>query len=313
MKIIYDGDPGIDDAIAILAAALTKEHKLVAVTTVAGNAPIEYATKNALKIMELLPEEMRTPVYEGSPKPMRRSLTFNFKMHGSDGLGNSGLSEPKLKQETTKAVEKILQMIDKYGRELTLVAAGPLTNLALAILKDRELAGKIGRVVVMGGAIRAPGNITSSSEFNIYVDPEAAKIVLNSGLPITLVSLDVTTDPRNLFTERELTALAESGSRIAEVAYKMLKFYINAYKQNRGINGCFIHDTLAMLIATQRELMIKSEDIYVDVETRGEVTLGRTQADLRALSKSKPNVVHPVEIDYLKTKEMLIGLLKTEL
>ncbi len=309
MKVLFDGDPGIDDAIAILVAALSRRCKLVAVTTVAGNVPLKYSSKNALRIMELLPPRKRVPVSEGASKPILRDLTYSFHIHGSDGLGNIRLPEPILNPRPKKAVDQILSMTDKYMSELIIVAAGPLTNLALTFLKDLEMMRKVGHIVVMGGAIRSPGNVTASAEFNIYSDPEAAKIVFNSGLPITLVSLDVSTDKRNLFTEQDICELFDYGSQISKVAYWMLKFYIDAYDHHKGVKGCFIHDALAMLIATNRELVINEEKIRVEVETKDEVNIGRTEADLLA-STLKANVTHPIEINYLKAKEELLEILK---
>ena len=238
IKLIYDGDPGIDDALAILYALNSPKTILQGITTVAGNVTIDKTTKNALNLLEMA-ERSEIPVAKGAAKPLLRELRQAEEFHGPDGLGNTNLPEPKLKPEPIHAMDQIISSIMANKGDIALVAAGPLTNLAMAVLKEPNIRFHVRKVIIMGGAIRAPGNVTMASEFNIYTDPEAAKIVFNSGLPIILVSLD-------------------------------------------------------------EELMTESENIYVDVETEGKITLGKTQADLRRYSKCQPSLTHCVQIDYEK-------------
>ncbi|TFH15561.1 hypothetical protein E4H04_08175, partial [Candidatus Bathyarchaeota archaeon] len=196
--IVLDTDPGVDDAIAFLLAFNSSEIKVEAVTTVAGNVNHTKGHRNAKKLLEFI-GATEVPICAGAEKPLIRVMSHAEEFHGTTGLGDAELPEPKMKTDPRNAVEMILEKADELGKDLTLVAIGPLTNIASAILADPELPEKVDKLVIMGGAFNLTpyglGNANAVAEFNIWHDPEAAKIVFNSGLPIVAAGLDTTTHP----------------------------------------------------------------------------------------------------------------------
>ena len=311
MKVLYDGDPGIDDAMAIILATRLEKIELIGVTTVSGNCSATQATKNALNILTRVAGEPGIPVAMGAEKPLLRESKPSVQIHGFDGLGETSIEDPELKPLKIHAVDMILSNCRDLGDELVIVTGGPLTNLALACLKEPQLFKHIHKIIVMGGCIRSPGNITSAAEFNIYHDPEAAKIIFKSELPITLVSLDITVNNGNCITSEDLKTLKNTKKDSHKIIFKMLHYYINSYKAVRGVDGCYMHDSLAMILAAKPNLITKKEQIYIDVEISGEITLGRTQADLRCPPSQPPNIIHCREVDYVKTQRIfrtLVGI-----
>ncbi|MBC8497508.1 nucleoside hydrolase, partial [Candidatus Bathyarchaeota archaeon] len=198
--IIIDTDPGVDDALAILLAFASPELNVEAVTIVVGNVSLEQGSVNALKLLEFLGVD-DVPVAAGAVKPMLRGSRDARSVHGDTGLGEAVLPEPRLRLDSRTAVEVILQKADEYEGELTLIPVGPLTNIAAAVLARPRIVEQLERVVIMGGAFGltpyGKGNVNSVAEFNIWHDPEAAQVVFDSGVPLTAVGLDVTTDPSN--------------------------------------------------------------------------------------------------------------------
>src|SRR6202789_1775400 len=182
--MLIDTDTASDDAVALIMALRSDNAQVIAITTVAGNVPVEQATRNALYTAELCGAD--TPVYQGSPKPLSRSLTTAEWFHGKDGLGDHGYPPPRRSAEKQHAVEAIISTV-RANAGLTVVTLGPLTNIALALVQAPDLVQKIGRCVVMGGNPCCEGNVTPAAEYNMWVDPEAARIVFRSGLPIELV------------------------------------------------------------------------------------------------------------------------------
>ena len=283
-RIIYDGDPGIDDALAILLALRSPEVKLEAITTVGGNVALELATQNALRILELVGEK-GVRVAKGYEHTGHRTAT---DFHGEDGLGNTGLPLPARTAEKTNAVDLMISEIRRERYGISLVTAGPLTNVAKAVEKDPDIKDYVREVIVMGGAIRVPGNATSTAEFNIYTDPEAAKTVFASGLPITLVSLDVTTQV--VLRPEHLAEIEEADTELTDFIGRMVRYYMKASRVFEGLDGCYLHDPLAVGFAMDNSIA-HTEMIHVKVETReGAMTRGMTVADLRARPSSRPNV-----------------------
>lgn len=265
-KVIFDVDTGIDDAMAIAYAVNSPELKIIGLTTSYGNVAVDEATRNTLAVLEKLGK--RIPVFAGSEKPLTRGNREGFakKVHGEDGLGNVLDFEPAESAETQYAVDFIIDQVKNLPHELTIIAVGPLTNLALAIQKAPEIVGLIGNVVIMGGAVFVPGNATPHAEANIFTDPEAAKIVLSSGLPITLVGLDVTM--QTLLPRDKVNAWR--GSDVGDFFADMVGFYHDFYESvNPGIGGCGLHDPLAVGVAIDPSF-IKTKYISVAVFTDGE-------------------------------------------
>ncbi len=289
-RILFDGDPGIDDALAIIFAVKSDNAKLEGITTVGGNITLDHTVQNALKILEITghPE---VPVARGIAKPLLRGLKSTGEVHGKDGLGNVDLPPPKIKEKPVHAVDFIIDTIMDNPGEITLVPVGPLTNIAVAAVKEPRLKDYVKDVVIMGGAVTVSGNITSEAEFNIYSDPEAAKIVFHSGLPITLVGLDVTM--KTLLKPEHLSEIEAAKTPVTEFVGKITKYYMKFYEEVVGVKGCGMHDPLAVAVAIDRSL-VKTRRLYVTVETRGEFTTGETVGDLRS---SKEGVVNPPNMD----------------
>src|SRR4029077_10077404 len=189
-RVIIDTDPGVDDAFALLLAMRSPELKIEGITPVAGNVPLELTLPNALRMVEIA-GRTDIPVAAGAKGPLLRRLVTAAYAHGENGLGGAVFPEPKIKPVAEPAAELTRQIIRKYPGEVTLLPVGPLTNIATALSIDSELAGMVKGIVMMGGSLSG-GNITPAAEFNVYVDPEAARIVFQSGIPITMVGLDAT-------------------------------------------------------------------------------------------------------------------------
>jgi purine nucleosidase/pyrimidine-specific ribonucleoside hydrolase len=288
--LLIDTDPGIDDALAILLALRSSPVHVEAVTTVAGNVAVDRATANARRILSVVAPMPPPRLAGGAPAPLKRALVTAHQVHGQDGLGNlerfvepdgrPRYPEPTIAIEMRSGPEVILEAADRWGPDLTIVALGPLTNLALALQQDPRRLGRAGRIVVMGGAIAVPGNITPAAEFNFYVDPEAAAAVLEAGLPVELVPLDVT---RRVVLAQ--TALTERLHRCSDrVARFILDFTLHgfAFGAEREGGGIVLHDPLAMAVALDPSL-VTFEPLCVEVECEGRLTRGLSLADRRGI------------------------------
>ena len=279
-KIILDMDPGIDDALAIILALRSPELQVEAITIVSGNIHVDQASKNALKIVENIPDLKKKPeVAKGLSKPLFGELTTAESVHGKGGLGDSDLQEPKQPLSKKHAVDLIIEKVlsSKEG-ELTIVTTGPLSNLAFALLKEPGIAENVEQLVMMGGAFGVTkygfGNITPAAEFNIYTDPEAAMIVLKSGLHITAVGLDVTMDPSALITPKEYEKIRSAKTRSAELVTRITRNHMASFR------SLALHDPMAVAAAIDPSLVTKKK-YFVEVETRGESARGQTIADRR--------------------------------
>lgn len=299
MKIILDVDPGIDDAMAIALALKTKGVELLGLTTVAGNLPLDKTTDNAAKILKLLAAKCQ--VYPGMAEPLVRKLHTAEQIHGPTGLGYLDLPKAHEYIEEMHAVDFIVDEINKNPHEVTLIAVGPLTNVAQAIKKDKTIVDKVKEIVVMGGAIFTAGNVTPAAEFNMYVDPESADIVFNSGAKVTLVGLDVTLQV--LLTQEHIDILKSQGGKLGTAVGSMTDYYLERYKDHNKLKGCALHDPLAVGVALDRTL-VKTQHIYVAVETKGEFTSGQTVGDVYNRYGKQPNIHVCTEIDnerFIKT------------
>ncbi|TJY43323.1 nucleoside hydrolase [Cohnella pontilimi] len=296
--IILDVDTGIDDSLAIAYAIHSPELEVLGITTCFGNVTVEEATRNTLIVLEHLDSEV--PVIPGAGKPLFRfPLKGNtVHIHGHDGIGNTLSGEPARSALNGHAAGFIVEQARQRPKELTIVTVGTLTNLALAIMSAPELVELVDRVVIMGGAVTVPGNVTPTAEANIYADPEAAEFVFRSGIPITLVGLDVTM--QTLLPRRELQGWREKGGQLGGFLADMTDFYIDAYERfNPGIGGCALHDPLAVGVAIDPSF-IRTVPMHVQVDVEGVHSLGRTVGDRRSKPASGPNMDVGLEVDAVR-------------
>lgn len=270
-RVIIDTDPGVDDALALLLALRSPELKIEAITPVAGNVPLNLTLPNALRMVEIAGRS-EIPVAAGAKAPLFRRLVTATYAHGENGLGGAVFPEPKIKPAGMPATEMIRQIVGKYPHEVTLITIGPLTNVAAALNADPELAGLVKSLVMMGGSLSG-GNITPAAEFNVYVDPEAAKIVFQSGIPITMVGLDVTR--RTSLTDEHQRLLQANPDPVSQAAAKIARNAIDHTRAQGFTVGPNMHDSLA-IAAFLDPSILKWKNYYVDVETTGEMTAGET-------------------------------------
>ena len=296
MRLLIDTDPGIDDALALVLAFTSPEAEVMAISTVAGNVSVDQATTNALRILAAADPVSRPPVARGAARPLVRELVTAGHIHGDDGLGHlDRFVEPDGRQryptphpviEMRDGADLILDLADRLREELVVVALGPLTNLALALQRGRGVLSRVGRIVVMGGAVAVPGNVTPGAEFNFYVDPEAAAAVFEAGLPIDLVPLDVT--HQVVLPQAELARrLAASPSSLGRF---VADFSLYGFAVGRE-SGIILHDPLAMGVALDPSL-VGFEDLHVEIECEGRATRGLSLGDRRELPphrKRRPN------------------------
>jgi inosine-uridine nucleoside N-ribohydrolase len=280
-KVIIDTDPGTDDALAILLALNSPELDVKALTVVAGNVVVEQGFENALKLVSLA-GRCDVPVAKGASHPLVQKLVTAEFFHGANGLGNVELPAPACQADTSFAPDLIIQLVHQYPHEIMLVPVGPLTNLALAMRKDPSIVPLVKEVVLMGGSISG-GNATAAAEANIYNDPEAARAVFEAGWPLTMVGLNVT--EKTLFTRADLDRLAKTQGRENDFAVGVLNFMLGVAHKLGG-SGMAMHDALAVGAAIDRSL-IATQDMWVDVETRGEFTRGETVASRHNSSDRK--------------------------
>jgi inosine-uridine nucleoside N-ribohydrolase len=270
-RVIIDTDPGVDDALALLLAMRSPELKIEAITPVAGNVPLDLTLPNALRMVEIA-GRTDIPVAAGARAPLMRRLVTATYAHGENGLGGAIFPEPTTKPVATPAAEMIRQIVRKYPGEVTLITIGPLTNIATALNSDPELASMVRALVMMGGSLSG-GNITPAAEFNVYVDPEAARIVFQSGIPITMVGLDVTR--RTSLTDEHVRTLEAAQNPVSQAAAKIGRNAINRNREHGYLVGPNMHDSLAVAGFVDPAIL-KLQDYYVDVETTGELTAGET-------------------------------------
>lgn len=294
-NIIIDCDPGHDDAIAILMALAHREElNILGLTTVGGNQILEKVTKNALKILSLA--EADIPVASGEAKALIRALHTGADAHGESGMDGPVLPEPKYSIISSNAVQFIYEKIKGSEQKVTIAALGPLTNIALLLRAHPEIKSKIEEICLMGGGIHA-GNRTAAAEFNIYVDPEAAKIVFNSGVDIVMAGLDVTNKAMIMDDERELL---RGKGKISDFVAQLLDFYSIAGKRF-GFEGSSLHDPCVIGYLLRPDLF-KGKKYHVDVETQGELTRGMTLADERPIPENEANTLVLLEV---KRKEFI--------
>jgi inosine-uridine nucleoside N-ribohydrolase len=304
--VLIDCDPGQDDAIAILLALASPELELLGVTTVAGNQTLDKTTVNALKVLELAGRS-DVPVAAGADRPLVRKLVTAGDAHGETGLDGPALPMPHSQSLEQHAVDFLAERVLASNRPVTLVPLGPLTNVALFLAQRPEAAAKLDRIVLMGGAI-AEGNMTPSAEFNIWVDPEAAARVFESGLDITMVGLDVT--DRAVLTAEHADSLRGAG-RVGTAVAAMLDFYGSFYREVYDHGGCPVHDAVAVAHVIHPGL-VETVARHVAVELGSGLCVGRTVVDMRRrLAAPEPTARVAVDVDVDGFRELLLGRLRS--
>lgn len=305
-RILLDTDPGIDDALALLLALASPEVVLEAVTTVSGNVPVAMTTRNALTLLELL-GRTDIPVARGSSVPLVRTLVDAAYVHGDNGLGGVQLPDPRLQPVPQRAVDVIIEKVMNAPGEITLVPIGPLTNIALAVRREPRIVERVREVVIMGGAVRVPGNVTPTAEFNIYVDPHAAQIVFSAGWPLRLVSLDATMQAS--MQREQFEELTQGGGKVMAMIRQMITYYYEVFGPLYGVTDFHAHDPLCLAAAFQPDL-IQWESAFVDVELQGMHTVGTTVGYFSAPDAPRPNMLVSTGVDRDRFVRLFLERLK---
>ncbi|WP_217544351.1 pyrimidine-specific ribonucleoside hydrolase RihA [Vibrio metschnikovii] len=300
--IILDCDPGHDDAIALILACASPSLAIKAVTTSAGNQTPEKTLNNALRILTLLGRS-DIPVAGGALKPLMRELIIADNVHGETGLDGPTLPDPSFAPQTEHAVELMANILRQSEQPVTLVPTGPLTNIALLLATHRDLIPKIEEIVLMGGGAET-GNWSPAAEFNIYVDPEAAKLVFQSGIPITMCGLDVT--HRAQIMDEDIERIRKIDNPIAGVVAELLDFFMIYHRDPKwGLEGAPLHDpcTIAWLLAPE---LFKAQRCWVGIETQGEYTQGMTVVDRYQLTNQPANATVLFDVDRQGFVDLLV-------
>lgn len=285
-QLIIDTDTGSDDAVALIMALKHPKAQVRAITMVAGNVPLPQATQNALYIVEQCGANV--PVYMGRDKPLLRPLFTGQFVHGEDGMGDIGLPLSGRKPAGGHASDILIDLIQRNPGEITLVTLGPLSNIALALLREPNIAGNVKHCYIMGGTSDNHGNVGLVGEFNVWVDPEAANIVFESGMPITMIGWDISRKYA-VFDENDTAALRALGTPLAhlsvDIQAKLTKFAL----ESTGLAGFDLPDPIAMSIALDEEIITASAQHFVTVETGDGHSRGQTLLDYLNMLGRHPN------------------------
>jgi purine nucleosidase len=283
--LLIDTDTASDDAVALLMALRAPDVRVAAITMVAGNVDVHQATRNALYAAELCGANV--PVYSGAEKPLLRIYQNATWFHGRDGLGDHDYAPPRQSAQKVHAVDAIIEAVEA-NPGLVLVTLGPLTNIALALSRKPGIAAKVSRCVVMGGALCCEGNVTPAAEYNIWVDPEAARIVMHSGLPVELIGWHLCRGEAVL-SETDIAQIEGFNTKLAHFAVECNSHAREAYKVQTGEDGICLPDPVAMCIALDSTIGTEWSDHYVEVETQSELTRGMTVVDRLNVAEDERN------------------------
>ena len=294
-KIIIDTDPGQDDAVAILLAlGSPAEIDVLGITAVAGNVPLPLTQKNARIVCELA-KRTDVKVFAGCDAPLSRKLVTAEHVHGKTGLDGPQMADPVMPLQEQHAVDFIIETLRNHDAgTVTLCPLGPLTNIATAFNKAPDIIEKVQEIVLMGGAYFEVGNITPAAEFNIYVDPEAAKIVFGAGVPLVVMPLDVT--HKALTTRARVDAFRAMGTQVGDMVAAWTDFFERFDKEKYGSEGAPLHDPCVIAYLIQPE-MFKGRHVNVEIETTSELTLGMTVADWWRVTDRAPNAMFMGDLD----------------
>ena len=303
-KIIIDTDPGQDDAVALLLALASKELEILGITCVAGNVPLSLTSENARKILELT-RYTEIPVFAGADRPIKRTLVTAEHVHGKTGIDGPVLEKPKIKLQSKEAIEFIIETILSYPKdEVTLCTLGPLTNIGLAFQREPRIKTLIKEIIMMGGGFFEGGNITPAAEFNIYVDPEAAAEVLVSGIPITMLPLDVT--HKALTSRSRIESFRKIGNKAGIATAEMLDFFERFDVEKYGSEGGPLHDPNVITYLLRPEFY-EGKYVNVEIELGSDLTRGMTVVDWWNVTTRKKNVYY---IDKVKDEEFFNFLIE---
>jgi len=319
-KIIFDTDPGTDDALALMLALNSPELDVRAITVVPGNVTASQGLDNAMR-MASLANRCDIPVAAGAHHPLFQKLVTAEYWHGKNGLGNVELPASKCKVDSRFGPDLIIQLVHASPHEITLVPVGPLTNIALAVEKDPSIVPLVKEVITMGGSIKG-GNVNAAAEANIYNDPEAAQIVFQAGWPLTMVGLDV--GDKALFSRKQLDELAKNKGPISDFIYAVGEYLVDL-SSRFGLQGTPMYDPMAVGVAIDATL-VKAPEMHVDVETRGEFTRGETVANrngyvernvphgdhywIEGVDKVAPNAKVCIDVDAERFLDLYVSRIK---
>jgi purine nucleosidase len=294
--ILIDCDAGQDDALMLfLALAATDKLDILGITAVAGNVPLELTQRNCRLLCEIA-GRLDIAIHAGCERPLVRDLVTAEYVHGKSGIDGIELTEPSVPLRPGHGVDFLIETLRRAPEPLTLVPTGPLTNIAMALIKAPDIAARIERIVLMGGAMREGGNTTPSAEYNIYVDPHAAEVVFGCGRPLVVMGLDVT--HQVLTTVPRLEAMRAIGNRVADAAHNMLAYFDRHDTAKYGSTGAPLHDpcTIAYLLDPT---LFAGKACNISVETRSELTMGHTAVDFWRVSGRPANAtwIHGVDAD----------------
>ena len=282
---LIDTDTASDDAVALIMALRAPDVRVAAITTVAGNVNVDQATRNALYTVELCGAS--TPVFAGARQPLKRPYASATWFHGEDGLGDHGYPEPRAKAEPTHAVDAMIATVHA-NPGIVLVTLGPVTNIALAVTRDPSIAYQVSRCVVMGGAPCCEGNVTPAAEYNIWVDPDAARIVMRSGMPIELIGWHLCRGEA-ILNDREIERILALNAPTARFTVECNSRAIEAIRIQTGEHGISLPDPVAMGIAIDPTLVTLASSHLVEIETESDLTRGMTVVDRLNVARDARN------------------------
>lgn len=290
IPVIIDCDPGLDDVVALLVAAVDERLDIRAVTVVGGNQTLEKVGNNTLKVLSFA--GVNLPVGFGFSKPMVRDLVTAPEVHGEDGLYGVKLPDTQLKKSKLHALDLMAKVLRESEEKVVLIGLGPLTNIAMLLIRFPELKDKIERISLMGGAIYG-GNCTAAAEFNIFTDPEGADVVFKSGIPITMCGLDVT--HKAIVFKEDIERIKSVDNGVGKIMGEILE-NLSKYHSQDGFEGCYLHDPVAVLSVANPDI-ITTIPMKVDIELRGEFTTGATIGNFDKRFNKEPNADVGIDIN----------------
>ena len=306
-RFLIDTDTASDDAVALILALKDSSIQVEAITVVAGNVPLDQAVQNALYTVELC--GMKTPVYAGANQPLSRPLETAQFVHGQDGMGDVGLALHGREPKPQHAHQIIQETIQEFAGEIELITLGPLTNIAKCLIDDPSLAQKVKQCTMMGGIGKEHGNITPVSEYNVWTDPEAAQTVFNSGIPLRMVGWDISRK-HAWMDQAAVDKILALKTELAQFAMDIQQT-VNTFAKNVSkLPGFDLPDPIAMAIAIDPSLIVKSEPLYVEIITANDLTRGQTVVDHMGILNRPPNAEVVLEASREKFISMLQKALK---